>query len=87
MFRIGKTRRLALLAGVALPMAVATGAAVAEEKPESHGDTPAAQYEPSLSTLDELKVEIPGRKPGDPVITPSEFQTGSKILFGSCLAE
>lgn len=62
-------RRLALLASVALPMAFTATGISAQEKPKGHGDTPAAAYQPSMTTLGQIDVEIPGRKPGDPVIT------------------
>jgi nitrite reductase (NO-forming)/hydroxylamine reductase len=81
---ISNIRRLALLASVSLPLALAAGVASAQEKPKGHGDTPAAAYEPSLNTLGQLQVEIPGRKPGDPVITPAEFDKASQIYFERC---
>lgn len=58
--------------------------ALAKDKPKEHADTPAGAYEPSLNTLGQLKVEIPGRKPGDPVITSSEFQKATQIYFERC---
>lgn len=80
-----KNLRMSLLGGVALPLALfATGPATADEKPKGHGDTPAGAYEPSLNTLGQLKVEIPGRKPDDPVITPEEFKKASQIYFERC---
>jgi nitrite reductase (NO-forming)/hydroxylamine reductase len=84
MTSISKIRRFALLASVSLPLAIAAGMAPAQEKPKGHGDTPAAAYEPSLNTLGQLQVEIPGRKPGDPVITPAEFDKASQIYFERC---
>ena len=81
---MSKIRRLALLAGVSLPLAIAAAAAQAQEKPEGHGDTPAAAYEPSMTTLGQIQVEIPGRKPGDPVVTPSEFSKATQIYFERC---
>jgi len=75
-------RRLALLAGVALPLLA--GAAPAQETPPSHGSDPAAQYQPSMTTLGQIDVEIPGRRPGDPVITPSEFDKAATIYFERC---
>ncbi len=59
-------------------------ASVAQDKPKGHGDTPAAAYEPSLNTLGQLQVEIPGRKPGDPVITPAEFSKATQLYFERC---
>ena len=76
--------RLALIASVSLPLAFAAGAASAQDKPKGHGDTPAAAYEPSLNTLGQLQVEIPGRKPGDPVITPAEFSKATQLYFERC---
>ncbi len=78
------TWRLALLAGVSLSLAFAAGTAFAQDKPKGHGDTPAAAYEPSLNTLGQLQVEIPGRKPGDPVITPAEFNKAAQLYFERC---
>ncbi|MEZ5770473.1 MAG: hypothetical protein R3D61_02195 [Defluviimonas denitrificans] len=51
----------------------------AQEKPKDHADGPAAAYEPSMTTLAEIQVEIPGRKEGDPVMTQEEFQRGTEI--------
>jgi len=82
--RSRKTRRTAALLGSALPLMFLTSPAISQEKPKEHGDTPAAAYEPSLNTLGQLKLEIPGRKPGDPVITPSEFTKASQIYFERC---
>ncbi len=79
--QIGK---LALVASVALPLAITATALRAQDKPKEHGDTPASAYEPSMTTLGQINVEIPGRKPGDPVITPSEFQQANTIYFERC---
>jgi nitrite reductase (NO-forming)/hydroxylamine reductase len=81
---ISKIRRLALLVSVSLPLAVAAGVASAQEKPKDHGDTPAAAYQPSMTTLGQIQVEIPGRKPGDPVITPEEFGNATQLYFERC---
>lgn len=77
-------RKLALLTSVVLPMAIAANGALAQDKPNAHGDGPAAAYNPSLTTLGQIDVEIPGRKPGDPVISPEEFQAASKMYFERC---
>ncbi|MCL5778374.1 nitrite reductase [Limibaculum sp. FT325] len=77
-------RRIALYASVALPLALAATGSPAQDKPKGHGDTPAAAYEPSMTTLGQIQVEIPGRKPGDPVITPEEFSKASTIYFERC---
>jgi len=58
--------------------------ALAKDKPKEHADTPAGAYEPSLNTLGLLKVEIPGREPGDPVITAPEFHKATKLYFERC---
>lgn len=76
--------RLALFASVSLPLAFAAVAASAQDKPKGHGDTPAGAYQPSLNTLGQLQVEIPGRKPGDPVITPAEYSKATQIYFERC---
>ncbi|MCG6903235.1 MAG: nitrite reductase [Rhodobacter sp.] len=56
----------------------------AQEKPADHGDDASAAYQPSMTTLGQLQVEIPGRKPGDPVMTPSEYQNANTIYFERC---
>ena len=45
---------------------------------------PAAAYEPSMTTLGQIKVEIPGRKADDPVMTQEEFQKATTIYFERC---
>ena len=77
-------RRAALLGSVAMPLAFLATAGLAEEKPKEHGDTPAAAYEPSMTTLGQMKLEIPGRKPDDPVITAAEFDKAKQIYFERC---
>ncbi len=77
-------RWAALTTSVALPMLMTAMPLHAQPKPKGHGDTPAASYEPSMTTLGQLKVEIPGRKPDDPVITKPEFEKASKIYFERC---
>ncbi len=81
---LSKIRRFALLVSAAIPLGLASGAATAQEKSDAHGDTPSATYQPSLDTLGELNLEIPGRKPGDPVITPPEFSKATQIYFERC---
>ncbi len=76
--------RRALLASVALTFSLVAGPSLAQEKPADHTDGPAAAYEPSMTTLGQIKVEIPGRKEGDPVMTQEEFQRGTKIYFERC---
>lgn len=84
MSEIRTIRRRALAGGIALPFILAASIAAAQEKPKEHGDTPAAAYEPAMTTLGEIRVEIPGRKPGDPVITPDEFQEANTLYFQRC---
>jgi len=67
--------RRALFASAALALVLSAGGALAQDKPADHGDTPAAAYEPSMTTLGQLNLEIPGRRPEDPVMTAEEFQT------------
>ena len=76
--------RRALLSSAAMALALLASPITAEEKPTDHADGPAAAYEPSMTTLAEIAVEIPGRKEGDPVMTQEEFQTGTKIYFERC---
>ncbi|SDO36935.1 nitrite reductase (NO-forming) / hydroxylamine reductase [Lutimaribacter pacificus] len=76
--------RKALLSGAAMALALAVSPALAQEKPKDHADGPAAAYEPSMTTLGQIQVEIPGRKEGDPVMTQEEFQRGTTIYFERC---
>ncbi|SEK02814.1 dissimilatory nitrite reductase (NO-forming), cytochrome cd1 type apoprotein [Cribrihabitans marinus] len=77
-------RATLLMTGAALTLGLAAPMAVAQDKPKDHADGPAAAYEPSMTTLGQIQVEIPGRKPGDPVMTPSEFQKATTIYFERC---
>ena len=74
-------RRLLLSCAI---LGVAAGAGLADEKPKTHGDTPAAAYQPSMTTLGQIKVEIPGRKENDPVMSQEEFQKATEIYFERC---
>ena len=76
--------RRALLSSAAVALALAAQTAAAQQKPKEHADGPAAAYEPSMTTLADIHVEIPGRKDGDPVMTQEEFQTGTRIYFQRC---
>ncbi|RXV66935.1 nitrite reductase [Roseovarius sp. A46] len=79
------TWRATLLSSAALALGLAiSGAQAQEAKPADHADGPAAAYEPSMTTLGQLQVEIPGRKPGDPVMTPNEYQKANTIYFERC---
>ncbi len=77
-------RKPALLATAAIAFALVTSGAPAKEKPKEHANTPSAAYEPSMNTLSQIKVEIPGRKPDDPVMTADEYQKANKIYFERC---
>ncbi len=79
-----KLWRLAVAAGFAAPIALAAGGALAQDRPEGHGDTPAGAYEPSMTTLGQIQVEIPGRRPDDPVMSAAEFQDATQIYFERC---
>jgi len=74
---------VASAAALALALTAAAGA-LAQDKPKSHADTPGAKYVPSLNTLSQLGVELPGRKPGDPVMTPAEYNHANTIYFERC---
>jgi nitrite reductase (NO-forming)/hydroxylamine reductase len=50
----------------------------------THAEGPSAAYAPSMTTLSDIKVEIPGRKPDDPVMTQEEFQQATTIYFERC---
>jgi nitrite reductase (NO-forming)/hydroxylamine reductase len=79
-----KQARSVLLGSVALALGLLAAPLMAQEKPKDHADGPAAAYEPSMTTLAEISVEIPGRRPDDPVMTQEEFQKGTKIYFERC---
>lgn len=74
--------RQSLLGTVALVIAGTMTPAIAEDN--AHGTGPAAAYSPSMTTLGQLKVEVPGMRPDDPVMTAEEFQTGTQIYFERC---
>ncbi len=74
-------RRIALLAGAALPLAFA---ATAQDAPEGHGDSPEDKYTYSADSLADLDLEIPGLKPDDPVISEAEFNEAANIYFQRC---
>ncbi len=80
--RFTQARRV-LMSSAAMALTMLAAPAMAE-KPKTHADGPAAAYQPSMTTLAEINVEIPGRKEGDPVMTQEEFQQGTKIYFERC---
>ena len=73
-----------LLTSAAVALAFSVQIASAQEKPADHGDEASSSYQPSMTTLGQLNVEIPGRKPGDPVMTPSEYQNANTMYFERC---
>ncbi|WP_280176992.1 cytochrome D1 domain-containing protein [Roseibium sediminis] len=77
-------RRNALLMSVAVTLGLSAFGVSAEDKSADHGSGPAAAYTPSLSTLGQLQVEIPGRKEGDPVMSPEEYLQANQIYFERC---
>ncbi len=77
-------RRASLLASAAVALAFAVTGASAQDKPKDHADSAADMYVPSMTTLGEIQVEIPGRKPDDPVMSNEEFQHATKIYFERC---
>ncbi|MFZ1468166.1 MAG: cytochrome D1 domain-containing protein [Paracoccaceae bacterium] len=79
-----KPARAVLLGSAALLLGLLAAPIMAQEKPKDHTDGPAAAYEPSMTTLAEIQVEIPGLKPDDPVMTQEEFQKATEIYFQRC---
>ncbi len=75
-------RVLGLAAAAAFSIAAGIGPAQSQDDPHASGGS--AAYVPSMTTLGQLELEIPGRKPDDPVITPEEFATASKVYFERC---
>src|SRR6516225_8564026 len=90
MKRFRHTSGAKLLGGIGVTLALAGygtlayAEAPADQAKKTHATSPAAQYEPSLNALKDIGVEIPGRKPGDPVMTPPEFMTAKQIFFERC---
>jgi nitrite reductase (NO-forming)/hydroxylamine reductase len=84
MTRQAPKARTILWGSAALALGLLTAPLHAQDKPKEHADGPAAAYEPSMTTLGQLQVEIPGRKPDDPVMTQEEFQKATQIYFERC---
>jgi nitrite reductase (NO-forming)/hydroxylamine reductase len=76
--------RTVLLGSAALFIGLLAAPILAQEKPADHADGPAAAYEPSMTTLADIQVEIPGLRPDDPVMTQEEFQKATTIYFERC---
>lgn len=77
-------KRPRLLASAALLAAMAATGGLAQTAPEDHGDDASAAYQPSMTTLGQLNIELPGRKPGDPVVTQEEYDHANTIYFERC---
>jgi len=79
-----------ILAGLALPLALAVGlpepafAQQAQTDLKKHGTTPGGQYEPSLDVLKDQPVDQPGVKEGVPTLTKAEFERANEIYFQRC---
>jgi nitrite reductase (NO-forming)/hydroxylamine reductase len=70
-------------------LSLAMGAATAAETPKpedlkKHQTTPGERYEPSLDVLQDEGAEMPGQKPGAPVLTQAEFAKAQEIYFQRC---
>ncbi len=76
--------RASLYLSAAMALGLSVSGVSAQDVPKDHADQPADMYVPSMTTLGEIRVEIPGRKPGDPVMTDEEFQRSTKIYFERC---
>ncbi|MBZ0129391.1 MAG: nitrite reductase [Rhodobacteraceae bacterium] len=70
-----------MLTGAALALSLVAAPAFAEGE---HNSSPGGMYVPSMNTLSALNIEIPGRKPGDPVMTDEEYLEANKIYFERC---
>ncbi len=78
------TWRTKYISSAAIALGLVFSSAYAEDKPEDHGDDASAAYQPSMTTLGELDIEIPGRKPDDPAMTAEEYKEANKIYFERC---
>ncbi len=75
-----------LLAG-GLATGVSTQTQAQSEQPanvQDHESSPGGQYQPSLDVMTGEGIEQPGRRPGDPELTPEEFATANTIYFQRC---
>ncbi|WP_380995903.1 cytochrome D1 domain-containing protein [Sedimentitalea sp. HM32M-2] len=72
------------MASAAIALGLAVTGVSAQEKPKDHGDDASAAYQPSMTTLGQIQVEIPGRKADDPVMTDEEFQAATTLYFERC---
>ncbi|SDD43542.1 cytochrome D1 domain-containing protein [Ruegeria marina] len=74
-------RRSLLLTSAAMALGLTAPMVAAQD---SHGSDAGAAYQPSMTTLGQLNLEIPGRREGDPVMTQEEYNIGNKIYFERC---
>ncbi|MGO1119970.1 cytochrome D1 domain-containing protein [Rhodovibrionaceae bacterium A322] len=70
------------MGSVIAPLALVSSLALAASS--DHNNSPSTQYNPSLNTLGALEMEIPGRKPDDPVISAEEFERAKQLYFERC---
>jgi len=80
--------RLGLIALVAVAFGIGSAIA-ADKKPgadmlKKHQTTPGDQYKPKLDIMRDEKMEQPGAKPGDPILTPGDFVKAKQIYFERC---
>ena len=82
----------AFLSAMLLGMTI-EGRAQAQQQPapkpaqsdvKQHETTPGGQYQPSLDVMGAKKLEQPGTKPGDPVLTRAEFDKANQVYFERC---
>jgi nitrite reductase (NO-forming)/hydroxylamine reductase len=76
-----------LAAAATLSWALAAAQAAEAPKPEDlkkHETSPGGQYEPSLDVLKGEGTEMPGQKPGSPVLSEAEFERAKQIYFNRC---
>ncbi len=92
MSAIGFLKNVSFVTGLATALVCSTALVapvLAQEQPaqtelKKHETTPAGKYQPSLDVMKGEKIEQPGTKPGDPVLTPEEFAQANAIYFERC---
>ncbi|MCB1471747.1 MAG: c-type cytochrome [Rhodobiaceae bacterium] len=84
-------RSTSICTAVVLPLSIAGAvlSAQAQTTPapselKQHDTSPGGQYVPQQDVLGAQKMEQPGRKPGDPELTPAEFDQANEIYFQRC---
>ena len=58
--------------------------AATEGEVEDHASKPQDQYEPSLTTLAQESIPVPGSPEGVPTLTQAEYDDANKIYFERC---